>query len=69
MDEEEARRWTIAGTADEVSAELGRIVNRYRDRDELHLVVRLHYPGMGLDTAARALELFANEVAPVLRAL
>jgi hypothetical protein len=45
------------------------MVTRHADRDELHLVVRLHYPGMDLATAARATELFAAEVSPVLRAL
>jgi hypothetical protein len=29
--------------------------------------VRLHYPGMDLDTAARAVELFAAEVLPPLK--
>ena len=37
------------------------------DRD-IHLVVRLHYPGMDLDTASRAAELFATDVMPVLKA-
>ena len=37
------------------------------DRD-VHLVVRLHYPGMDLETASRAIELFAAEVMPVLKA-
>ena len=39
---------------------------RAGDRD-LHLVVRLHYPGMDLETAARATELFAAEVTPALK--
>ena len=34
---------------------------------DVHLVVRLHYPGMGIETAARAIELFAAEVLPALR--
>jgi hypothetical protein len=34
----------------------------------VHLVVRLHYPGMDLDTASRAVELFAAEVMPVIKA-
>jgi len=66
-DETEARRWTIAGTPEEVVTALRPIVTRHTDRDELHLVVRLHYPGMDLDAAARATELFAKEVAPALR--
>jgi hypothetical protein len=36
------------------------------DRD-VHLVVRLHYPGMDLETAARAVELFASDVLPTLK--
>ena len=67
--EEEARRWTVAGPPEEVVAALGPLVTRNEDRDELHLVVRLHYPGMDLATAARATSLFAAEVAPALRAL
>jgi hypothetical protein len=31
-------------------------------------VVRLHYPGMDLETASRATELFAAEVVPALKA-
>jgi probable F420-dependent oxidoreductase len=67
-DEGEARRWTFAGEPEEVIAALRPMVTKHADRDELHLVVRLHYPGMDLATAARATELFANEVMPALRA-
>ena len=65
----EARRWTFAGEPEEVIAALSPIVKKHADRDELHLVVRLHYPGMDLATAARATELFATDVMPALRAL
>ena len=34
---------------------------------ELHLIVRLHYPGMDLEPAARAVELFGREVLPALK--
>jgi probable F420-dependent oxidoreductase len=68
-DREEVRRWTFAGTPEEVLAALRPMVIEHGDRDELHLVVRLHYPGMDLSTAARATELFANEVVPALRGL
>ena len=34
---------------------------------QLHLVVRLHYPGMDFDAAARAVELFGEEVVPALK--
>jgi probable F420-dependent oxidoreductase len=68
-DFEEVRRWTFAGTPEQVVAALGPMVTRNADRDELHLVVRLHYPGMDMETASRAVELFAAEVSPALRAL
>jgi len=68
-EEDDVRRGTFAGTPEEVLAALGPMVTRHGERDELHMVVRLHYPGMDLATAARAIELFANEVAPALRAL
>jgi alkanesulfonate monooxygenase SsuD/methylene tetrahydromethanopterin reductase-like flavin-dependent oxidoreductase (luciferase family) len=67
-DETEARRWTFAGEPEDVLAALRPIVANHADRDELHLVVRLHYPGMDLATAAGATELFASEVMPALRA-
>jgi probable F420-dependent oxidoreductase len=67
LDADEARRWTHAGEPADVVTALRPMLARYADRDELHLVVRLHYPGMGLATAARATELFAREVMPALR--
>ena len=67
-DEGETRRWTCAGEPEEVVAALRSMVTKHADRDELHLVVRLHYPGMDLATAARATELFASDVMPALRA-
>jgi probable F420-dependent oxidoreductase len=60
---------TATGTPEEVALALRPIVERHAGRSEVHLIVRLHYPGMDLATAARATELFANEVAPTLRAL
>ena len=43
------------------------IVEAFAGRDEFHLVVRLHYPGMDFDTSARAIELFAEKVLPALK--
>jgi hypothetical protein len=43
------------------------LVRAFGERD-LHLVVRPHYPGMDLETAARAVEIFAADVMPVLKA-
>ena len=66
-DEAAMRSWTVAGTPGEVVRALRPTVETFGDRDELHLIVRLHYPGMDFETAARATELFAAEVAPALR--
>lgn len=68
-DEAELRRSTTVGTPSEVLQGLKEIVAPFDDRPDLHLVVRLHYPGMDLDTAARAVELFAAEVMPALKAI
>ncbi|HEX6329748.1 MAG TPA: LLM class flavin-dependent oxidoreductase [Actinomycetota bacterium] len=64
---EELRRWTPTGRPDEVAAALAPLVAPYADRADVHLIVRLHYPGMELDVAARAIELFASDVLPRLR--
>ncbi|HZP90602.1 MAG TPA: LLM class flavin-dependent oxidoreductase [Actinomycetota bacterium] len=66
-DEATMRRWTAAGTPAEVARRLRPLVEAFGDRSELHLIVRLHYPGMDFETAARAVELFTEEVAPALR--
>jgi hypothetical protein len=65
--EADLRRSTPAGTPEQVLAGLLPLVRAFGDRN-LHLVVRLQYPGMDLDTAALATELFAAEVLPALRA-
>jgi probable F420-dependent oxidoreductase len=65
----ELRRSTAAGTPGEVAESLRPLVEPHAAREELHLVVRLHYPGMDHETAARALELFAAEVMPELRSI
>jgi probable F420-dependent oxidoreductase len=62
----EARALTVVGGPDEVAASLAHLVRGFADRD-LHLVVRLHYPGMSMETAARAIVLFGSEVIPTLR--
>ena len=43
------------------------LVETFSDRGEFHLVVRLHYPGMDRDTAARSIELFREDVLPALK--
>ena len=65
-DEGEMRAATIAGPPADVVARLRPLVDAFGDRD-LHLIVRLHYPGMGFETAARAVELFGEEVVPSLK--
>jgi probable F420-dependent oxidoreductase len=63
---EDLRLSTPAGPPDEVARTLLATIRAAADRD-VHLVVRLHYPGMDLETAARATELFAAEVIPALK--
>ena len=58
---------TPAGTPHEVIRALRPMVEAFGGRREFHLIVRLHYPGMGFDTAARAMELFAEQVMPALK--
>ena len=44
------------------------LVETFSDRGEFHLVVRLHYPGMDRDTAARIDGLFGKTSSPPSRA-
>jgi probable F420-dependent oxidoreductase len=67
QDEEELRRWTLAGTPQELIGALRPVVSAFGDRAELHLIVRLHYPGMDFSTASRAVELFGEEILPALK--
>ena len=66
-DEETMRKVTTTGDPQTVTRELRPYVEAFGDRDDFHLIVRLHYPGMDLDTAARAVELFGEEVLPALK--
>jgi probable F420-dependent oxidoreductase len=66
-DEAQMRGWTIAGSPEDVVRALRPTLEAFGERDELHLIVRLHYPGMDFETAARAVELFAADVVPALR--
>lgn len=66
-DEAELRAMTPAGDRHTVLRALRPLVEAFADRKDFHLVVRLHYPGMDLDTAARAVELFGEEVIPGLK--
>jgi probable F420-dependent oxidoreductase len=65
--DEEMRAGTPTGTPDEVIAALRPTVEALADGRTVDLIVRLHYPGMDLDTAARAVELFGERVIPALK--
>jgi len=66
-DEAEARAATIAGTPQEVVERLRPAIDAFASRPAgLDLVVRLHYPGLAFEQAARAVELFADRVIPAL---
>lgn len=66
-DEDTLRQLTPAGSPHEVIRALRPWVDTFAHRDEFHLVVRLHYPGMDLETSSRAVELFGAEVLPALK--
>jgi probable F420-dependent oxidoreductase len=66
-DEEAARRLTPAGTPRDVIHSLRPIVEAFAGRREFHLIVRLHYPGMSFETAARGIEVFGEHVLPALK--
>jgi probable F420-dependent oxidoreductase len=66
-DDDELRRSTPAGRPEEVARALADSITPFQDRGDVHLIVRLHYPGMDLATASRAMEVFAEGVAPSLR--
>ncbi len=66
-DEKTLRDTTPGGDRHQVVQALRPIVDAFAGRQEFHLVVRLHYPGMDIDTSARAVELFGAEVIPALK--
>lgn len=66
-DEETMRTVTTAGDPEAVVRGLRPFVEAFGDRRDFHLILRLHYPGMSREAAARAIELFADEVLPALR--
>jgi probable F420-dependent oxidoreductase len=66
-DPDEARRVTAAGTPEQVTSAIRPVVSEHAGRPEFEVIVRLHYPGMDLDTASRAVELFGERVLPALR--
>jgi probable F420-dependent oxidoreductase len=66
-DEAALRALTPAGDRREVIRALRPMVDTFADREDFHLVVRLHYPGMDLETASRSVELFGEGVLPALK--
>jgi probable F420-dependent oxidoreductase len=66
-DEATMREMTPSGTPQEVAHALRPMVEAFAGRKEFHLIVRLQYPGMDFDTAARAVELFGERVIPALK--
>ncbi|MDQ4142174.1 MAG: LLM class flavin-dependent oxidoreductase [Actinomycetota bacterium] len=67
-DEETIRKTTAYGTPDEVVSYLQPFVEALAPYPDSHLIVRLHYPGMDGGAGKTAIDLFADEVAPRLRA-
>jgi probable F420-dependent oxidoreductase len=66
-DEDTIRRTTAYGTPAQVVEYLSPLVEVLNGYSEAHLVLRLHYPGMSAEPAARAIDLLGSEVAPALR--
>jgi len=66
IDDDLIRRRTVMGTPGEVTAQARPWLAAFPGRD-LHVIVRLHYPGMARDVAERAMRLFARDVIPALR--
>jgi alkanesulfonate monooxygenase SsuD/methylene tetrahydromethanopterin reductase-like flavin-dependent oxidoreductase (luciferase family) len=66
-DEDTVRATTAYGTPDEVVEQLRPLVKVLAQYPEGHLILRLHYPGMSAEPAARAVELLARAVAPRLK--
>ncbi len=69
LDERLIRERTLLGTPAEVVAQTRPWVEAFPNDRELHVVVRLHYPGMARAEAEAAIRLFAAEVIPAFRGL
>jgi alkanesulfonate monooxygenase SsuD/methylene tetrahydromethanopterin reductase-like flavin-dependent oxidoreductase (luciferase family) len=67
LGDEALRNLTPAGDRHEIIRALRPFVEAFAGRAEFHLIVRLHYPGMDLETTSRAVELFGAEVLPALK--
>jgi alkanesulfonate monooxygenase SsuD/methylene tetrahydromethanopterin reductase-like flavin-dependent oxidoreductase (luciferase family) len=65
-DEDALRARTIFGAPDDVVDQVRPWISRFAGRD-IHVIFRLHYPGMRTADAAPAIRLFAQHVIPQLR--
>jgi alkanesulfonate monooxygenase SsuD/methylene tetrahydromethanopterin reductase-like flavin-dependent oxidoreductase (luciferase family) len=66
MDRTAVEAGVISGTPDQVTPRLIAWVEAFRER-RFVLGVRLHYPGMSVDAAATAIDLFSRQVLPRLQ--
>jgi probable F420-dependent oxidoreductase len=66
-DEDRIRATTAYGKPGDVVDQLRPLADVLSEYPRADLIVRLHYPGMDADAAARAITLFARDVAPALR--
>jgi alkanesulfonate monooxygenase SsuD/methylene tetrahydromethanopterin reductase-like flavin-dependent oxidoreductase (luciferase family) len=66
LDEAHLRERAIIGTPDSVVAQLRPWIEAFAGRD-LHVILRLHYPGMSLADAEPALRLLGSDVIPALK--
>ncbi len=68
VDEAAIRAMEVVGTPQAVAHRLRPFVEAFgSSARDAHLIVRLHYPGMAFETAARAIETFAGRVLPALK--
>jgi len=67
LPEDGLRHMNPTGTPREIASLLRTMIEPFRDRKEFHLIVRLHYPGLGFETSSRAIELFGEQVLPALK--
>jgi probable F420-dependent oxidoreductase len=66
-DEDATRGAGIWGAPADLVRGFRPVVEAHAKRTNFDLIVRLHYPGMGFDEAARAVERFGAEVIPALK--
>jgi hypothetical protein len=66
-DEDTIRTTTAYGTPEDVVTYLSPLARALTAYPESHLILRLHYPGMDAEPAARAIDLLGKEVAPRLK--